>query len=198
MPFAIAVSFAIEYVRKYRWSVWFAWTLTIVGFGTLSLLRRTTNVAQRSGFQVLGGAGLGALYPALTIPMQASVPEEDVGVAMGLFVFARQLGGVIGVALGSTIFSNGFASNMKKLLPLPPSLDFLQNSNAAVSFVPHLKDALIDPVFKPRILDSYAGAIRWIWITMVALAGVGVLTSIFVKELTLEKTATARQGYVED
>ena len=198
MPFAIIISFAIEYLRKYRWSVWFSWILTCVGFGTLSLLRRTSNAHQRSGFQILGGAGLGALYPALTIPMQASVAEEDVGLAMGMFVFSRQMGGVVGVALGSTIFSNVFRSDMKKLLSLPPSLTQLEDGNSAVNFVPQLRTLILDPLLKNQILDSYADSIHWIWLAMVMLAGVGILTSFFIRELTLEKEAVTRQAYVEN
>lgn len=197
MPFAILISFAIEYIRKYKWSVWFSWILTISGFGILSLLRRTSDAHQRSGFQILGGAGLGALYPALTIPMQASVPEEDVGLAMGMFVFSRQMGGVVGVALGSSIFSNVFASDMKKIPELPPSLAELENGNSAVNFVPQLKELILDPLLKNSILDSYADSIHWIWLAMAILAGIGVLTTFFVRELTLEKEAVTRQAYIE-
>jgi len=197
MPSAIIISFAIEYIRKYRWSVWLAWIFTITGFGTLSLLRSNSNGHQRSGFQILGGAGLGALYPALTIPMQASVAEEDVGLAMGMFVFARQMGGVVGVALGSSIFSNIFSSDMRKLLPLPAPVEGLEDGNQAVNFVPGLHDLTLDSGLKMEILNSYADSIHWIWISMVILAGVGLLTSFLVMELTLEKEAITRQAYVE-
>ena len=195
MPFAILVAFAIEYIRKYRWSVYLAWTLTTVGFGVITLLRSTSDAHQRTGFQMLAGAGLGALYPALTIPMQASVPEDDVGLAMGMFVFARQMGGVVGVALGSTVFSNIFTSEIKHLYPLPPSLTSLENANEAIDFIPRLRDLVVDKVLKVGVLRVYADSIRWIWISMIVVSGVGLLTGAFVKELTLEKEGVTRQAY---
>ncbi len=170
MPFAILVAFAIEYLRKYRWSVWSAWTFTIAGFGVISLLRSSSNAHQRTGFQILAGAGLGTLYPALTIPMQASVPEDDVGLAMGMFVFARQTGDVVGVAVGFTVFSNVFASQIKILYPLAPSLLSLENASEAIDFIPKLRDLVVDPVLKTGILRLYAESIRWIWVSMIVLS----------------------------
>ncbi len=80
--------------------------------------------------------------------MQASVPEDDVGLAMGMFVFARQTGDVVGVAVGFTVFSNVFASQIKTLYPLPPSLLSLENANEAIDFIPKLRDLVVNSVPK--------------------------------------------------
>ena len=105
MHFAVIIAVAIEYPRKYCWSVYTAWTRTILRFGILSLLWSTSTVSECTSFQILAGAGLGALNAASTIPMRASFAENDVGLAMGMIVSGCQAGGVVGVSIGSTIFS---------------------------------------------------------------------------------------------
>ena len=129
--------------------------------------------------------------------MQASVPEDDVGLAMGMFVFARQTGDVVGVAVGFTVFSNVFASQIKILYPLAPSLLSLENASEAIDFIPKLRDLVVDPVLKTGILRLYAESIRWIWVSMIVLSWLGLLMSLCVKELTLEKEGVTRQAYDE-
>jgi hypothetical protein len=52
---------------------------------------------------VLGGAGLGLTYVAVTIAGLAGVKRSDAGVASGLINTSRQIGGAIGLAATSTI-----------------------------------------------------------------------------------------------
>jgi predicted MFS family arabinose efflux permease len=72
------------------------------------------------------------LYLALSLPLQASFDEDDVGIVMGMFVFARQMGVVAGVALGAVVFNNAFARDIKKLGALPAELLPLESGKAAV------------------------------------------------------------------
>lgn len=200
MPFVIVTAFAIEYLRRYRWSIWTGWVFTTVGMGALSLLRATSSSAQRSGYQILGGIGLGMLYPALSLPLQASFDEDEVGIAMGMFVFARQMGAVAGIALGAAIFNNAFAREIKKLGALPAELLPLESGKAAVDFVPQLRELAAIPELATLILDIrgvYASAIKWIWISMAVLGAVGLVTSLVVRELTLEKDGVGKQNFVE-
>ncbi|TGO53991.1 hypothetical protein BCON_0114g00020 [Botryotinia convoluta] len=45
------------------------------------------------------GIGMGLLYPAMSLAIQASAPQEDAATAAGLFTFFRALGQTVGVAI---------------------------------------------------------------------------------------------------
>jgi hypothetical protein len=191
--FAIGAAFAIDYVRKYCWAVWIGWSLTTVGMGLMSLLDVDSNQATRTGLQIVGGIGLGILYPALSIPMQAAVQVDDNGLAIGTFVFARQLGAVIGLAIGSAIFTNLFRGALPAILP--DVLSELRKSDAAVSFISVLRYFDLDPLELMPILKAYADALRGVWYALTAVGGVAFLLTLFMKDLSLENDAVGKQVF---
>ena len=191
--FAIIAAFAIDYVRKYCWIVWIGWVLTTVGMGLMSLFDEGSNQATRTGLQIVGGIGLGILYPALSIPMQASVQVDDNGLAIGTFVFARQLGAVIGLAIGSAIFTNLFRGALPDILP--DALFELRKSDAAVSFISRLRYLGLDALQLTPILKAYADALRGVWYALTAVGGVAFLLTLFMKDLSLENDAVGKQVF---
>ncbi|EAS35857.3 uncharacterized protein CIMG_01211 [Coccidioides immitis RS] len=191
---AVATAFAIEYIRRYTWAAWSGWLLSTVGMGLFILYDSHTSVPDRVGLQVVAALGLGILFPGLGIPVQAASDELQAGIAMGTFVFARQLGAVIGVALGSGIFANKFAAEIKNV-NLPGPLKGLADGYAAISMIPTLKTLDLPRVEKLVILDVYTDATRTVWITMTVISGIGLLTCFAIRELTLERTETGRQAF---
>ena len=97
-----------------------------------------------SGALILVGIGSAVLVPSITNSMLAAVSKHDAGMASGLMASARQMGGVIGIALfGALIASADTALFMHGM------------SNAMlVSFVSLLASILIilklRPVIKPQ------------------------------------------------
>ncbi|HEX6492530.1 MAG TPA: MFS transporter, partial [Candidatus Dormibacteraeota bacterium] len=63
------------------------------------------------------GGGWGLVVPPLNTALVGSVPVQRVGIAAGVFNAARQVGGVVGVALfGSLIAQGSFVSGMRLAL----------------------------------------------------------------------------------
>ena len=193
--FAIVAALAIDVVRRYAWSVWMGWITTAVGMGLMVMLNTTTGQSARVGYQILAGVGLGMLYPSLGIPLQAAVDLNDNGLAMGTFVFARQTGAVIGLALGAAVFSNSFTSSLPK--DLPSSLETLRTSNAAVSLISDLRHLNLDAATLKPILDAYSKALEWVWVAMVVVAALGFVASLAIRDITLENEERGRQAFVE-
>lgn len=192
-PFAIIAAFGIDYVRRYCWAVWTGWTLTTVGMGLMSLIALGSSQASRSGLQIVAGIGLGSLFPALSIPMQAAVNVDDNGLAIGTFVFARQLGAIIGLAMGSAIFTNLF----KQALPahLPDQLSQLRDGNSAVGFISELRTFGLDLAELTPVLRAYSDGLRGVWYAMTAIAGVALLASLFMTDMSLENESTGKQAF---
>jgi len=196
IPFSCLSAIAVEFFRRYRWNIWLGWIFLPCGLGLMSLLDRSSSVAAQSGFQVIAGLGIGTLYCVLVIPMQASAPSvDDTGLAVGMLVFFRLFGTVVGLALGSATFNNVFKHHIASIGPLPPSTAILENSNEAIGFIPSLRSLNVPPATMAFILEAYMSSIRAIWLIMAGLGAVGCLTSLFTKELTLEKDDVGRQRF---
>ena len=192
-PLAIITAFAIDYVRRYCWAVWTGWALTAAGMGLLSLLTPSSSQVARTSLQTVAGIGLGMLFPALSIPMQASVNVDDNGLAIGTFVFARQLGAVFGLVLGSAIFTNLFT----KYLPqsLPDELSGLRNSENAESFITLLRSFNLQPSELEPVLRTYSDALHGVWYALAAVGGLGFLMTLLMKDISLENESTGKQVF---
>jgi DHA2 family methylenomycin A resistance protein-like MFS transporter len=95
-------------------------TVQIVGFIALSQTTSNSSLWLLNGALMLVGIGSAISVPFITNSMLSSVTQHDAGIASGLMASARQLGGVIGVAVFGTMiahtdkaaFSAGLSSAM--------------------------------------------------------------------------------------
>jgi EmrB/QacA subfamily drug resistance transporter len=72
---------------------------------------------------VLGGFGLGLTFVPITIAALSGVSPADAGVASGLINTARQIGGAIGIAAGSSIAATATSTYLQTHAPGPAALD---------------------------------------------------------------------------
>ena len=192
-PLAIITAFAIDHVRRYCWAVWTGWALTTAGMGLLSLLTPSSSQVARTSLQTVSGIGLGMLFPALSIPMQASVNVDDNGLAIGTFVFARQLGAVFGLVLGSAIFTNLFTRDLPR--SLPDELSELRNSETAESFITRLRSFNLQPFELEPVLRTYSNALHGVWYALAAVGGLACLMTLLMKDISLENESTGKQVF---
>jgi MFS family permease len=182
--------------RGYKWSIRLFWIVVTLGSGLLGLIEPASSRSICMGLPVLWGAGIGALMRLLHLPMQASVTSvNDTGLAIGILLSFRLLGGLIGLAVGSTVFSSVFAASIASLGELPPPLTILKNTNEAISFIPklrtlHLPRDILDPV-----LEAYLTAMRAIFYAMTGFGAIGLASSMFIEDLSLQKTDLGSQRF---
>lgn len=83
------------------------------------------------------------------------------------------------------------------LAVLPEQSKVLENASQSSIFIPKLRtlDLPIDTM--NRIIEVYQKSFRTIWIVMTCFAAIGFLTSLFIKDLALEKDDIGRQGFEE-
>jgi MFS family permease len=203
LPFCVCVvvlsgaaAFAVEFSRKYRWEIWVGWVVLAVGMGLMALWDQHTSTAESAGYQVLAGIGVGILFTVPTIAMQASAPTvDDQGLAIGVLVSFRLFGGLVGLACGATAFSSTFESVITSVGNLPESVAILRDSASAVGFIPHLRGLVVPQDIMSGITNAYGDSLRTIWYILAAFAAVGGITSVFLKELSLESEETGRQNW---
>ncbi|KAB8298299.1 hypothetical protein EYC80_002028 [Monilinia laxa] len=98
-PFAIVFGIIATKTGSYRWGLWIGWAITAFGCGMLYLLDVGTSVFCWIFLMLGSGIGMGLLYPALSLAIQASAPVEDAATAARLFTFFRALDQTVGVAI---------------------------------------------------------------------------------------------------
>ncbi len=182
--------------KGYVWTIRLFWVELTLGTGLLALLKSGSSRSMLLGLPVIWSAGVGALMRLLHLPMQASVPSvDDTGLAIGLLLTFRLLGGLVGLAVGSTLFNSIFASAIADIQNLPGSLAILRDGKQAIGYVPELRKLEVASEVLNPVLDAYAEAMRAIIYAMTAFGFVGFLSSIFTFEHTLQKTDLGRQRF---
>jgi MFS transporter, DHA2 family, methylenomycin A resistance protein len=97
------------------------------------------------------GLGMSLTMPAVTAAVMGSAPAEQAGVASGVINTARQMGGVIGVALLGTLVAHrgGFTAGLRVSMLV-----------AVGSFAVACFTAFSQVKSEPRILPDYLAQIR--------------------------------------
>ncbi|KAG8908872.1 hypothetical protein FRC01_007214 [Tulasnella sp. 417] len=191
-PMGIVAGISVAVTRRYKAQTIVAWVLVIVGFGLLTLLDRQSPKAEWVGFQIIEGIGLGILYPITSFPVLAPIPVTQSSYALALWTFVRSYGQMWGITIGATVLQN----ELKKRLPG----DFLslfpkQNVEIAYAAIPMIRG--LEESRRIEVQDAFAGSIRIIWLVMTGLAGVGLVTSLVMKELKLHEATDEDWGMKE-
>ena len=192
--FSVISAIFVEVVHAYRWLIIFNWILATGGVGLWALWYSSSSPALLYGLQVLAGVGVGTLFTVLTIPMQASVDDvDDMGIAAGITVSFRLFGGLLGLAVGSSVFNNVLASRIASLGHLPSEVEVLNDIREAIAFIPMLRSLRGQLPIMPSILDAYRTSFMAVFLALAGFGVIGFLTSLWTKELSLQKNELGRQ-----
>ena len=191
-PIAVVVGFLVAYLGKYRWSIWLGWFLTTLGTGLLLLLDVDTSIPAWVFLNLVGGLGIGMLYPALGYGVQASSSDADMAYAVTLLAFFRNFGQTIGVAIGGTIFQNEVKKKMLNYDLLAPLADhYAQDASGLVQVIKAMPEGLM----KTQLIQSYAGALKYVWLISCICAAAAFLVSFATEELDLNRELVTEQGF---
>ncbi|KAJ6141227.1 Efflux pump [Penicillium chermesinum] len=194
-PASIVVGVLVTKYGRYRWAIWSGWILSTLGLGLLYLLGVGTSIPAWVFMNLVTGLGLGMLYSSLGYAIQTAAEEKDVAYAASMYTFSRSFGQSIGVAIGGAIFQAQFAIKLKAYPLLASDAD--QLSKDASSLVETVK--AMDPrsLEKTMIIEAYADSLKVVWATMAGLAFLGLLTSVFTEELTVDRAQESQQQLQE-
>ncbi|GAB7347259.1 hypothetical protein MBLNU459_g3351t1 [Dothideomycetes sp. NU459] len=196
--FSVLSPLAVSKLGNYLWNIWIGWIFLALGLGLLSLINQYSSGPFRTGMPVVVAVGIGIVFTVLVLPMQASVQTtDDAGLAAGLLVCFRLFGGLVGLSLGATIFSSVFGKSVSALGTLPSNLAVLMDSNAAIGFIPQLRALHSESPGEKltQVIAAYGDSFRMIWLVMVAFAGLGFVSSLFTKSLTIDNEELGRQRF---
>ncbi|KAE8136541.1 major facilitator superfamily domain-containing protein [Aspergillus pseudotamarii] len=180
-PASGLVGILITLRGHYRWEIWIGWILTTTGTGLLYLLDVETTIPQWIFLNIVGGLGTGILFSSLTLAIQASAPENNMAIAVTMTNFFRSAGQAIGVAVGGVVFQNSMKSQLRSHPQTKGIADhYAKDASALAAVIKTLPADLRYPV-----KNAYAEALATLWAVMCGFAGLGLITSVFVKEYQL-------------
>ncbi|KAL8681655.1 MAG: hypothetical protein Q9186_002252 [Xanthomendoza sp. 1 TL-2023] len=194
-PASIVVGILITVTGRYRWAIWSGWVLTVLGAGLIYLLDVDTSTVEWIFLNLVGGLGMGMLFPSMAFAIQASSTNADLAFAIAMFSFFRAFGQAIGVAVGGTIFQNQVKT---KLLSYPALASKADEYSKDASRLVQIIKAMQDGIVKEDLKHAYADSLKVVWATMCGLAGVGLILSLWTKGLDMNKPLETEQGFLEE
>jgi hypothetical protein len=175
-PSAVVTSIIIGRTGYYHWAILSGWILTILGFGLFYLMDNSISVVGLVFVNLLPGVGLGMLLPAMSMAVQISNSPQDLGHAVSTLAFLRSGGQCLGVAIGSSIFTNQLYRELETvgLGPDVNTEDFLAVINGMAN-----NDTETETLIKAKV--ALTGSLRMVWICACAFAAVSGLLFCFAK-----------------
>ncbi|TKX20081.1 MFS transporter-like protein 140 [Elsinoe australis] len=191
-PCSVVVGIIVTKTGKYRWTVWAGWVLACLGYGLEYLWDADSPIYEWVIIQIVTGVGTGLLFPGLAFVQQAATNDEDMGAGVGLFVFMRTFGQMVGIAVGGVIFQNQI---MKQILTHSSIAANARNYAIDSSALVQVIKAMPEGIIKTDLVNSYADALKVVWAVNSGLAFVGLVLSLFMKEYTLDRELKSKQQF---
>lgn len=195
-PASVFCGVVVTMTGRYRWAVWSGWVFTVVGMGLLTLLDVETSTVQWIFLNLVAGIGTGLLFPAMAFAIQAASTDENMAISVAMFSFFRALGQAIGVAVGGVVFQNGIRKQMLKFADIAARAD--EYSKDAAALVQVIKEMPKDLPARAQIIASYAKGLQDVWAVMAVFAGIGLLTSLATRGISLDRELVTDQGFKYD
>lgn len=192
-PLTVIIGILINKLNAYRWSVYGGWFFTTVGAGLLIILDLDTAIVEWIIINVIFCLGIGTLITAMNFAVQAAVEGKYCGHAVAFYVFLRQFGEGLGVAIGGVIFQNQLRVNLDNLdITGAEAKQYTQKATVLGPIIKQLAPGL----FKSQLLTAYVGALRTLWISALAISAVGLLLTALVKSYNMDKRLETEQSFV--
>ncbi|KAI4143188.1 MAG: hypothetical protein L6R39_004666 [Caloplaca ligustica] len=193
-PACVVVGILITVTGRYRWAIWSGWVLTVVGTGLLYLLDVHISTVGWIFLNLVGGLGMGMLFPSMAFAIQASQKNEDLAFAVAMFSFFRAFGQALGVAVGGTVFQNQMRTKLLAYPALASKADeYSKDASSLVQIIRAMKSGAV----KEDLQHAYADSLKVVWLTMCGLAGVGLIASLWTKGLDMNKPLETEHGFIE-
>jgi len=147
------------------------------------------------------GLGMSSLITTTLIAMIAAVFKEDMAVAIGITYLFRTTGQVLGVSLSGTILQAVLLRKLRERIQGPDSIKVKQVDSAHLPACSNVTSQIInairqntdiiptlDPITRRAAIDSYADALRVVFICQVAINILVFITCLPIQENPLPAT----------
>ncbi|KAL4980578.1 major facilitator superfamily-domain-containing protein [Aspergillus desertorum] len=187
----------IRKTGRYRELIVAAFVFLTLGYGLLTDLKPYASWPRLIVYQLIAGIGTGPLFQAPLVALQANIHPSDMAAGTATFSFLRQVSAAISIVVGTVIYQNMLVDKASTIAAAvgPDTAQSLQNSFATNN---HDLIRSLPEDQKRVVLSVFTFALSRIWIFYAAMAGVGLIVSVFLRPVELSKTHTvAKTGLAE-
>ncbi|KAI9598081.1 major facilitator superfamily-domain-containing protein [Syncephalis fuscata] len=162
----------------YRLFLCLGMLLAALGFTFITLFKVESNPALEICAMIILGVGFGCVMQTIALAAQASVTAENSAIVTALTGFFQAIGGVVGLAVGGSIFNNKLTLSLAKA-----GLDKLLPSGSLQST--NLIHNLTTPL-KKQILEIHANSLCAQYYVLIPIVILAVIAFAMVKPLPLD------------
>jgi EmrB/QacA subfamily drug resistance transporter len=153
--------------------------VSTLGYGAFAFTAAAYSQALHVGIMAAIGAGIGMVFPVVTIAVQNAVPVKNLGIATSANGLARALGGSIGVAVVGAVLAGALAH----------IAEVLTKFSAMMILTEPLTIAKLAPEVRARILAETASGYTTMFAVCAAMTLLALAAALFMKELPLRTEA---------
>lgn len=187
--FSILSGQYISRQKRYGEVIWLGYGLMTLGCGLYLLFRASTQPWSIVLTLIVSGAGMGLVFQPTLIAAQAHTAKEDRAVVISARNFTRSVGGAVGLAVSSMVFTSKVDSGITSL---PSSL-----RSAVLSSVFSSPDlSSLTKGEAATVVQAYILAGRALCIIWVALSGFCLLLCVLIKDRGLQRPQDREQEKV--
>ncbi|KAF8509592.1 MFS general substrate transporter [Hysterangium stoloniferum] len=159
------------------------------GAGLEWTINESTPKAKLVGYQILWGVSVGTILQLPTLAVQAEYRDSllDTRYATSLATFVGFIGRMVGIGMGSALFTNKLSVNLKKFAPDAP-FDLVLRSVEAIYQLPLEQRA--------RVIHAYVLSFRYIFILGVPAAVLTTLSAFLIRDINLNAGKKVTQDAV--
>ncbi|KAF1962664.1 MFS general substrate transporter [Byssothecium circinans] len=168
---------------RYRRLHLIGFVLSTLGPGLNALLKTDTHAGVWATFQIIDAAGRAMILPTTLPAVLASLSEEDVAAATGVYSFLRSFGYVWGITIPGIIFNNCFDRNAFKITDpvVRGSLEGGRAYQLAIGSFVHSLPAET----RTQVLGVYLDALVVVWFAAMAFGASGFIAVALEKRIEL-------------
>lgn len=176
--------------------IFFGLFMMTLGFGLFIDFDASSSLTKLILFQIVAGLGIGPLFQAPIIALQAHINPRDIGTATATLGFVRQLATSTSVVIGEVVFQNQMAKKSAKLTRvLGPQLA-QQLGGAGAGANTRLIDSLPPDERRP-VRVAFANSLQPMWVMYTCFAAVGFAFAFLIRRKVLSAQHTETKTGIE-
>jgi len=155
-----------------------------LGYGLFVDFSAHSSWAKIIMYQIVAGVGVGPLFQAPIIALQAHINPRDIGTATATLGFVRQLATSTSVVVGQVVFQNSMSAKTPQLATIlgPELAQRLSGSEAGANT--QVINSLPGPQ-KEAVRVAFADSLVPMWIMYLAFSALGLLVGFCIKKKVL-------------
>jgi hypothetical protein len=196
IPGSAVAGIALSKTGRYRRLHFLGFALSTLGPALNSLLRRDTHAGIWATFQIIDAAGRAMILPTTLPAILASLSEDDVAAATGVYSFLRSFGYVWGITIPGIIFNNSFDRNISTILDSTVR-DQLRNGAAYQLATGSFIRSLAAPT-QNQVFEVYLKALKAVWFAAMAFGASGFIAVALEKRVVLRTELETQYGLTSE